>query len=115
MMPYNLGALSTAVARELLRWPQLVEERVRFVVGERARVAAALGGLSRLRVEAGGANFLVVEHATRAGRQVAAALAARGVLVRDLGGYEGCERCLRASIGTREANDALVAALSEVA
>ena len=115
MMPYNLGALSAAVARELLRRDDLLEARVASIVAERRRVASALAELPSLRVEEGGANFVVVEHESLLARALAARLADRGVLVRDLSGYAGCERCLRISIGLPVANDALVSALVELA
>jgi histidinol-phosphate aminotransferase len=115
LMPYNLGAISAALARELLKHPKLVEDRTRFIVGERDRLAAALGRIPGLRVEPPAANFIVVEHAARLATELSGLLAQRGVLVRDLTGYAGCERCLRISMGTAEANDALVKALREVA
>jgi histidinol-phosphate aminotransferase len=115
MMPYNLGSHSIAAARELLRHPELLQQRIEHVVGERARVADALSRLPRCRVEVGGANFVLVEHAERSAKSLAASLSERGLLVRDLGGYAGCERCLRISIGTVAANDALIAAMSELA
>jgi histidinol-phosphate/aromatic aminotransferase/cobyric acid decarboxylase-like protein len=113
-MPYNLGAVSIALARELVQRPELVLRRASFVRGERARVADAIAR-TRWRVEVGGANFVVVEHPEKQANSMAAALATCGLLVRDLSSYAGCERCLRISIGTVAANDALVAALTELA
>jgi histidinol-phosphate aminotransferase len=113
-MPYNLGAASAALARELLRRPELVRDRVAQVVSERARMSERLATIPSLRVEPGGANFVVIEHATKTASSLASALAARGVLVRDLGGYAGCERCVRISVGSPAANDAVLAALAEV-
>jgi histidinol-phosphate aminotransferase len=115
VMPYNLGAISAALARELIKRPQLVEERTAFVISERDRMAAALREVPNLRVEESVANFVVVEHSSKAASDLAAQLAKRGVLVRDLTGYAGCERCLRISVGTSEANDAFLAAIREVA
>jgi histidinol-phosphate aminotransferase len=114
-MPYNLSVISTAVARELLRRPALVAERARFVIAERDRMAAALAAIPQLRVERSLANFVVFEHRTEMAATLATGLARRGVLVRDLTGYTGCERCLRASVGTVEANDALLQAVREIA
>jgi histidinol-phosphate aminotransferase len=115
VMPYNLSVISTAVARELLRRPALVEERARFVIAERDRMAAALATIPHLRVERSLANFVVFEHATRTASTLASTLARRGVLVRDLTGYDGCERCLRASVGPVEANEALLNTMREIA
>ncbi len=116
MMPYNLGALSTEVARELLRRDDLVETRVQSIIAERTRTEQRLAKLPSLRVEAnGGANFVVVEHESFAAKDLAQALADRGVLVRDLSGYAGCGRCLRISVGLPAANDAMLAAMTELA
>lgn len=115
LMPYNLSAVSCEIARALVARPDLVEKRIREVVEERARLASELATIPGLRVEAEGANFVLVEHPTLLGRDIAKGLEARGILIRDLGGYPGCERCVRISIGAREANDAVVRALREVA
>ena len=115
VMPYNLGAISAALARELLKRPTLVAERTAFVIGERERMAAVLRTLTSFRVEESAANFVVIEHESRAATELAGQLARKGVLVRDLSGYAGCERCLRISVGTVEANDAFLAAIREIA
>lgn len=114
-MPYNLGALGGAVARELLRHPAVMQERVASVVAERARMERAFAAIPRLRVEPGGANFVVVEHVERPAAQFAAELSERGILVRDLTGYAGCGRCLRITVGLPAGNDAIIAALQELA
>lgn len=60
-------------------------------------------------------NFLVVRfESVDACRAAHAALAERGVLVMPLGGY-GLPEALRITIGTREANEAVAAALCGVA
>lgn len=114
VMPYNLGAISAALARALLARPDLVATRNAHVVAERTRIDEALKSLPFLRVERPAANFVVVEHATQSATSLAAELSKRGLLVRDLSGYSGCERCLRISVGTHAANDALIAAMREV-
>ena len=78
-------------------------------------MATSLRELSSFRVEDSVANFVVIEHASKTAKEIAAQLAKRGVLVRDLSSYAGCDRCVRVSIGTSEANDAFLAAIREVA
>jgi histidinol-phosphate aminotransferase len=114
-MPYNVSAVSCVLATELLARPDLVQARVQHIVSERERVNAALASVSGLRVERGLGNFVVFEHATRPAKVLVQGLAARGVLARDLSGYAGCDRCVRANIGTTAANDALLAAVRELA
>lgn len=115
LMPYNLGAVSCEIARALVARPDLVEARIASVVAERARLAEGLASIPGLRVEVGGANFVLIEHPTKPASELASVLADRGVLVRDLGGYPGCGRCLRISVGAPEANDAVLKLLREVA
>lgn len=115
LMPYNLGAVSCEIARALVARPDFVEARVNEVVSERARLASLLETIPGLRVETGGANFVLVEHPSKPAAGLAASLSERGLLVRALGGYPGCERCLRITVGSPAANDAVVAALREVA
>lgn len=113
-MTYSLGAISASLARELLRRSELMRERVAHVRSERERMREAFSRVPSLRVEDGCANFVVVEHASKPAKAIAGEMARRGVLVRELSGYAGCERCVRISIGTREANEAAIAALVEV-
>ena len=114
MMPYNAGVIGTALALELLRRPALVEERTAFVIRERDRIASELTKMPRLRVEHSVANFVVIEHEVRLASELSRELARRGVLVRDLTSYAGCERCLRVSVGAIESNDALISAMREL-
>jgi len=115
IMPYNLSVISSSLARELLRRPDLVEARASFVIAERTRLETALAALPRLRVEPSGANFVVLEHASQPASELAGNLARRGVLVRDLTSYAGCEHCLRVSVGSVAANDAFLAAMADLA
>jgi histidinol-phosphate aminotransferase len=114
VMPYNLNIISISLARELLHRRELVAERIRYVVGERDRMAAELAKLPQLRVEKSAANFVVLEHATKLATPLAEELSRRGILVRDLSGYVGCDHCLRVSVGTPDANAAFLAAMREL-
>ena len=109
-LPYNLSAPSCLVARELLKRPGLVQERVRRVQQERARMAAALREL-RIFVHASGANFLLFEQDRRPAAELHAGLFRHGVLIRNVSAGRDLKRCLRVSIGAPAANDAFLAAL----
>jgi histidinol-phosphate aminotransferase len=87
-----------------------MQERTGETLRERARVARGLlAATSVTRVWPSDANFLLVEfaHVDRAFD----ALCAAGLLVRDLRGKAGLERCLRITIGTPAQNDALLEAI----
>jgi len=112
--PFNVSATSQAAATAVLRdaWAP-VKEHVAAIVAERERVVAAMReakGVEPLPTEA---NFVWVRTEKDA-RDVHEGLVARGVLVRSFhaaGGRMG--KHLRVTIGTREENDVMLAALAE--
>jgi histidinol-phosphate aminotransferase len=109
-LPYNLSAASCLIARELIRRPELVAERVKLVADERWRVERELRALG-LRVHSSGANFLLFEQQRRPAAELHAALFRRGVLIRNVSNAPGLQDALRVSIGAPPANDAFLAAL----
>lgn len=88
------------------------DRRIDVLLAERGRVARALTetpGVVRVWPSAG--NFLLARF-TDAEAAFARALGA-GILVRNVSGQAGLERCLRITIGAPDENDALLAALTE--
>jgi histidinol-phosphate aminotransferase len=114
-LPYNLSAITSLVARELLKRPELIAERAQLVARERDRLAAALRAQG-ITVHESGANFLLFEQRQRPASDLHAALFRRGVLIRNVSSAKGLQHALRVSIGAPAANDAFLAALrAEVA
>lgn len=111
--PYNVNALSQAAARVLLGHGELVRRWAGIIVAERERVRGALGALAGVRVFPSQANFLLLRTA-RPGPEVFQGLLGQGVLVRDFSRAPHLADCLRVTIGTREENDAFLAALTAV-
>jgi len=109
-LPYNLNALSQALACHFLSRPQVLERRGRDIVKERRRLYQALRRLPALRVYPSEANFLLFR--VRDAEGVHQGLLRRGVLVRELGPQ--VPGCLRVTVGTRAQNDAFLRALKEV-
>jgi histidinol-phosphate aminotransferase len=113
IQPYALTQLTIEAVFKALEPEALDESRahVATIKAERARVAAALAGLSRVRrVWPSEANFLLVEF-DDAGAALERAHAA-GLLVRDLRAALRPAPALRISIGTREQNDRLLGSLA---
>jgi histidinol-phosphate aminotransferase len=110
--PYNVNALSQAAARVVLAHGALVRQQAEVIVTERARVAAGLTAIPGLTVFPSDANFLLLR-TTRPASEVAAALFARGVLVRDFSRAPYLANCLRVTIGSPEENDALLTSLTD--
>jgi len=112
--PYNLNALTQAAAQVLLAETALVDAQVAAIVAERARLGAALARLPGATVFPAQANFLLLRVPDASAW--CARLAAAGILVKNLhGAHPLLAQCLRITIGTPAENDALLAALENIA
>jgi histidinol-phosphate aminotransferase len=99
--PFNVSVPGMAAGVAALEEPGWVEMSVAHNAEWRERLAAGLRGLG-LVVHPSHGNFLLVEFAGPDRAKAAdAALRARGVIVRGVGGY-GLPQCLRITIGTAE-------------
>jgi histidinol-phosphate aminotransferase len=113
-LPYNLGHAAVAAGRAVLAEHAEAERRVRLLVARRAQ-------WSRMLVEEGfevlpsEANFLLIRCTpVERAAEVRDGLAARGILVRDVGGYAGLAGCLRVSVGSGTALRDTHLALAEI-
>lgn len=111
--PFNTSAIGQAIASVLLeRAADEIRHHCAKVVAERTRVFAELTRIGHARVHPSEANFLWVEP-ERPADEVRQALAHRGIVVRGFPGQPGAvSRGLRISIGSADANRALVDAWS---
>ena len=109
--PYNLNALTQAVAPVLLREGALLESQAASIRAERSRVAAALAALPGVEVFATHTNF-VLARVPDAPKWFDRLRQAR-ILAKNLHGWHPLlANCLRITVGTPEENDAVLAALS---
>jgi len=109
---YNVDAISIPAAAAALG-DQAYREQTRLkVIAERTRLAAALErlGLPALPSES---NFLFARASRPSARELYESLKARRILVRYFNS-PGLDDRLRITVGTREQNDALIAALGEL-
>jgi histidinol-phosphate aminotransferase len=113
VLPYHLDTAKQIGGRLAMRFVDEMEERVKTVVAERERIAAAL---ERLDVDTwpSGANFILLRPRNRSGNDVWQGLLDRSVLVRDCSGWPRLADCLRVTVGTPEENDDFLIALAEV-
>jgi histidinol-phosphate aminotransferase len=109
--PFNVSATSQAAALAVVRdaWEE-VGAHVAFVTSERERVTREIGQARGVAVMPSEANFVWVR-TDKPAETVHAAMVARGVLVRGFRGGGRMAQQLRVTIGTREENDAMLAAL----
>jgi len=111
--PYNLNALTQAVAPVLLAESALLAEQAAVLRSERTRLGRALAGMAGTTVFPTQTNFVLVR-VTDAPR-VFEALRAAGILVKNLHGWHPLlEHCLRITVGTPAENDVLLATLARL-
>lgn len=112
-MPYNINALTQASAMFLLDHFDLFEGQCAKIRTERERMTAALASIAGFEVFASQANFLLVR--LSGAQDVFEKLRAAGILVKSMHGHGGLLMdCLRITIGTKEENNAVLAALEEI-
>jgi histidinol-phosphate aminotransferase len=114
-LPYNLGHAGIAAGEVALAAAGDAARRVRVVLGRRSQWARMLADAG-LEVFPSEANFLLVRcpAGAPAARALRDGLAARGIRVRDVGGYAGLAGCLRISVGDGSALRAVRRALEEM-
>jgi histidinol-phosphate aminotransferase len=110
--PFNVGVLTQAVAEVALEHPEYVRARADEVIWERDRVLRELAEMQKLHAYPSQANFFLLK--TPDAGYTYQFLLERGLLVRRQDKQPGLEGCLRVSIGTKEQNDLLVAAVLEL-
>lgn len=113
VLPYHLDVTKQIAGRLALRFVDEMDERVRMIVAERERIAAAMSSMA-IDVTPSGANFILFRPTAMAGHELWQALLDRSVLVRDCSGWLRLADRLRVTVGTPDENDTFLAALSEV-
>ena len=108
---FNVNGPGLAAAEAALADGEHLQASVSGNAAQREVLAAALRERG-LKVSPSQTNFLLVEFGDAAGR-IEAALIARGIVLRPMGGY-GLGECLRITIGTAAENARLLATLDEV-
>lgn len=110
---YSEDVLAQSVATSAVRLRDGLRQVVRTIVGERERLATELSNMDGVTLWPSAANFLLVRMPGAA--EVRARLRdEHSVLVRDFSYAPGLADCLRITVGTREENDRLLAALRAV-
>ncbi|MFH6781326.1 MULTISPECIES: histidinol-phosphate transaminase [Methylobacterium] len=112
--PFNLGAAAIAAGAAAMADDAHIAKAVTHNDAWLPKVTTALEGLG-LTVTPSVGNFVLIHFPEEAGRTAAEAdayLTARGLILRRVGAY-GLPNALRMTIGTAEANEAAVAALTE--
>jgi len=106
-LPFNVNALSQAVAVEALKDRKSLRTAVRTIAAERDRLIQAMKGISGVTPFPSEANFILFR-VTDADR-IHARLLSRGVLVRNVA--DAVKGCLRVTVGTPQENRKFLDAL----
>ena len=110
-LPYNVSAITCAVAAKIARDEDAVRRRVELCRTERTKVLAALRSVPAVEAFDSVTNFVLFRLRSGSTEGAHRRFLEQSVLVRDISSWPGCEGCLRVSIGTPEENDRFIAAL----
>ena len=111
-LPYNVSALTHAVALKIAQDEAAIPRRVEQCARERAKVSAALSRVDSIDVHPSTTNFILFRLKDAKPADVHARFLEQGVLIRDVSMWPGCEGCLRVSIGTPAENDRFISAIA---
>lgn len=110
-LPYHLDSVKQAAALVALDLGPAMLSHIPRVVAERERVGTELAAIDGVEVVPSLANFVLVRSSSPG---LFDRLLEQGVLVRDFSTTPRLEGCVRVTIGTREENDACLAAFRGV-
>ena len=110
--PYSVDAVAQTIARVVYQNRAEFEPGIKAIIEERERMLQELARIPGLTVFPSDANYILVR--MRGAGEVWQKLYDRGILVRDFSSAPRLENCLRITVGTREENDRLLAALGEI-
>ena len=110
--PYNLNSVALACLPAALSDKDFVQDYVAQAIAGRGELEAELAELG-VHYWPSRANFVLFHIGAHCQRFVSE-MRTRGILVRDRSSDHGCAGCVRITVGTREHNQRLLAALREV-
>lgn len=110
-LPYNLNAVSQAMAIWALAEPGWLETRLAHIASSLRDLDRGLRRIPGLEVFPSDANFVLVRTRTMDAKALWEALLAKGVLVRNLSKPGALVNCLRITAGTPEENERCLEAL----
>jgi len=111
-LPFMVDRLSESLAVTLLKHPETMQARIASLKAGCQDLYQQLGAMPQVEVVQSQANF-VIFRTPLAAADIMKRLAAKGVLVRNMGGYPELQGYLRVNAGTPEENKAFLAALNE--
>lgn len=112
-LPYNINALTSAIALRALNKISEVNRRVTVIIQERQWLSSELRKLSYVKhVFPSDANFLLVRCLDA--NILYQGLVSKGIIVRNRSSEPRLQNCLRITVGTRKENEMLIEAIREI-
>ena len=111
--PYNVSTAAEAAAIAAIQHRAVLGERIETIVAERQRIEQIITSLDGVSYWQSDANYLLLSFQRRTGNEVYAALAKRGIFVRQFDS-PSLANTVRLSIGTPEQNDLVIKALRQI-
>jgi len=112
-MPYNINSLTQASARFFLQHSDVFKKQARDICFERNRMIASLMALHGIEVFPSQANFILMR--VQSADAVFESLKERGILIKNMHAHGGLlDQCLRITVGSKNENNAVLAALREI-
>ena len=108
-MPYHTNLLTLVTADTVFQMRDEYVPRIQQMIAERNRMSEQYASLPGFTVYPSQTNFILVRYGLA--DQLNEALAAQGIGLRCFGSAAELENCIRISMGTREENDAVFAAV----
>ena len=113
-MPYNVGVLTQATAEFALQRLNIFEQQAAQIIAERERLFAALAGRADITPFPSQTNFILFRSESLPATDLFNRLIDQGVLIKNCHQTDpALKQCLRVSIGTKQDNNAFLAALDK--
>ncbi len=113
-LPYNINALSQAVAVAALRHGDVLDQQISLLISERERLYNALSEIKGIAAYPSETNFILLRTAADA-TEIYSSLKQAGILVKNLNKPGPLRNCLRVTVGTPEENGAFIETLKKIA
>ena len=113
-LPYSISAITLAVGLKMVGAADETAARVEQCRIERDRLAARLATVPGITAYPSVTNFILLRVHDDDTARVHARFLREGVLIRDISTWPGSAGCVRISVGTREENDRIIAAVDRV-
>jgi histidinol-phosphate aminotransferase len=109
-LPFNLNALSQAIAVEAIKQKNVLKQHIKMIISEREKLFRELRRMPDVKPFPSEANFILF--AVKDPDRVYKELLKKSILVRNMKGV--VDSCLRVTIGTPEENRKFLAALKQI-